>query len=498
VQRPRPDTATQYRAAEPRPGRRGLDGSSIDELEAQRLAAVRACGIVPGERNEAFDALAQVASTVLDAPIALVSVVDETQQWFAARVGLEAPSTGRDVSFCAFAIRRPTELFVVPDARADDRFRDNGLVTGPPHIRFYAGAPIRDPDGVALGSLCVIDTVPRPGGLSPEQEQVLRLLAIQVEQQLELLRFTAALDRATAALSQSEQQLDADRRFLDAALASLTEGVVACDAAGRLTIFNAAAERLHGLPADADVPAERWSDHYAIHEADGVTPLPVDRLPLLRALAGEEVRDVEVVIAPHGRPSALISCDATAFHDQDGSLLGAVVTMRDITERRRSEIALRHTADHDGLTGLPNRARFDRRLEAALASDGWHRLGVCFVDLNDFKRINDDLGHPTGDQVLVAVAGRLDQVVKATDTVARYGGDEFVVLVEDVASEDLPRIAERLREALQPPIRVGRRALPTSAAIGTAHAGADDLTDGRALLRRADQRMYDDKPRATR
>jgi diguanylate cyclase (GGDEF)-like protein len=205
-----------------------------------------------------------------------------------------------------------------------------------------------------------------------------------------------------------------------------------------------------------------------------------------------------VVIAPHGRPSALISCDATAFHDQDGTLLGAVVTMRDITERRRSEIALRHTADHDGLTGLPNRARFDRRLEAALASDGWHRLGVCFVDLNDFKRINDDLGHPTGDQVLVAVAGRLDQVVKATDTVARYGGDEFVVLVEDVGSEDLPRIAERLRAALQPPIRVGRRALPTSAAIGIAHAGEDDLTDGRALLRRADQRMYDDKPRAAR
>lgn len=469
------------------------DPRRADDAEALRLAAVRACGLTPGNSNAAFDGIVDIAATMLRAPIALVSIVDDTQQWFAARVGLAAPSTGRDVSFCSFAIETLDELFIVPDAREDERFRDNALVTGPPHIRFYAGAPIRSSDGHGLGSLCVIDTVPRPD-LSDTERRVLGLLAHQVEQQLALVRSTAALERATTALRRGEDELTAERRFLSAALASLTEGIVACDAEGGLTFFNAVAERMHGLPAETGLPPERWSERYDLYEPDGVTPLPLERLPLLRALAGGPVRDDEIVIAAEGRAPRLVSCSGQAFHGSDGELLGAVVTMRDVTERRRSEAALRHAAEHDLMTGLPNRAVFSQRLASALADDGWRRTAVCFIDLNDFKRINDEHGHPVGDQVLVAVAGRLDQTVKETDTVARYGGDEFIVLLQDVSAQDLPAIVDRLHGALVAPLRIGRHLVPVAAAIGTVHAGELQLRDERSLLRAADQDMYAHKP----
>jgi diguanylate cyclase (GGDEF)-like protein len=470
-----------------------MDPAEAAAHEALRLAAVRGCGLSPGSANEAFDGIVELAATTLRAPIALVSIVDDAQQWFAARVGLAAPSTGRDVSFCSFAIETLDELFVVPDAREDERFRDNALVTGEPHIRFYAGAPLRTADGFGLGSLCVIDTVPRPG-LTGEEERVLQLLARQVEKQIELVRYTDELDRTTAELARGTSELEAERGFFSAALSNLAEGIVACDAEGRLTFLNAVAEQLHGRTADPTLDPDAWTEAYDIYEADGSTRLHHDRLPLLRALAGEQVRDEEVVVAPHDRPATLISCNGQAFHGKDGALLGAVVTMRDVTERRRHEAALRHSAEHDLLTGLPNRSLFSTRLEAALAGEGWRRTAVCFLDLNGFKQVNDDLGHTVGDQVLAAAAGRLAQAVKGTDTVARYGGDEFVVLLTDVEEADLPPIVDRLRNALTSPLRIGAQRILATAAVGAVHAGAEDLRDERTLLRRADQRMYTDKP----
>lgn len=467
---------------------------AADRTEAQRLDAVRACGLSPGRSNPAFDGIAEVAATTLRAPIALVSIVDEAEQWFAARVGLAAASTPRDVSFCAFAIQHPEQVFVVPDAHLDVRFRDNALVTGEPHIRFYAGAPIRSEDGLGLGSLCIIDTVPRPDGLSPEDRRVLELLARQVEQQLELLRYAAALDRTTAALARRERALDNERGFLSAALGNLAEGVVACDADGHLTVFNAATERMHGLPADTELEPSEWTEHYNLYEPDGSTPLPPERLPLLRALAGEEVRDQDVVIAPRGGPPVLVSCSGQAFHSPDGKLLGAVVTMQDVTERRRYEEHLRHSAEHDPLTGLANRASLDRRLADALAGAGWDRTALCFVDLNGFKQVNDELGHVVGDRVLAAVASRLERAVKASDTVARYGGDEFVLLLEDVSESAVAAVTARVHEVLREPLRIGRRTITVGAAVGHVHAGAAHIRDGNTLLRLADRGMYAQKP----
>jgi anti-sigma regulatory factor (Ser/Thr protein kinase) len=153
--------------------------------EAGRLNALRQYRILDTDPEQAFDDLTLIASQICGTPIALISLVDEDRQWFKSRVGLEARETSRSVSFCAHAIRQQG-VFSVADALNDARFRDNPLVQGDPHIRFYAGAPITTQDGFALGTLCVIDYVPRK--LTDDQNHALQALERQVAAQLELRR----------------------------------------------------------------------------------------------------------------------------------------------------------------------------------------------------------------------------------------------------------------------------------------------------------------------
>jgi signal transduction histidine kinase/ActR/RegA family two-component response regulator len=154
------------------------------DREAERLAALRKYEILDTAPEPAFDDLVRLASQIMRAPIALVSLVDADRQFFKAEVGLGVRETGRDVSFCAHSLPDPSSLLVVPDATRDHRFHDNPLVTGGPRIRFYAGTPLVDADGHALGTLCVIDRQPRtPTG---EQLEALATLGRQVVRLLEL------------------------------------------------------------------------------------------------------------------------------------------------------------------------------------------------------------------------------------------------------------------------------------------------------------------------
>ncbi len=158
--------------------------------EAGRLKALRNYRILDTDPEQAFDDLTLLASQVCGTPIALISLVDENRQWFKSRVGVQEHETSRSVSFCAHAIQQPG-LFIVSDTLTDARFRDNPLVRDDPHIRFYAGAPLVTRDGDALGTLCVIDRLPRT--LTDGQKDALEALQRQAEAQLELRRNLAEL-----------------------------------------------------------------------------------------------------------------------------------------------------------------------------------------------------------------------------------------------------------------------------------------------------------------
>jgi GAF domain-containing protein len=161
--------------------------------EAERLAALKAYHVLDTETEQSYDDITTLAAHICNAPTAMISLVDEVRQWFKSKVGADRQQTSRDVAFCAHAIRQ-NKPFTVPDATKDRRFADNALVTGEPHIRFYAGIPLINPEGLALGTLCVVDHHPRR--LTAEQQKALQALSRQVMALLELRRVSTHLAKA--------------------------------------------------------------------------------------------------------------------------------------------------------------------------------------------------------------------------------------------------------------------------------------------------------------
>jgi GAF domain-containing protein len=162
--------------------------------EGDRLKALADYHIMDSAPEQAFDDLVVLASQICGCPIATVTLVDETRQWFKARIGVESTETPREQSFCAHALLEPENLMVVPDATRDKRFYDNPLVTKDPNIRFYAGAPLLTPAGMPLGTICVIDRKPRE--FLVEQRKALLALGRQTSHMLELRRISRELARA--------------------------------------------------------------------------------------------------------------------------------------------------------------------------------------------------------------------------------------------------------------------------------------------------------------
>ncbi len=183
----------------------------LPKNEKQRLKVLWQYSVLDTMPEEIFDDLTELAARICEAPVAMITLVDEDRQWFKAKVGVSINETSRDISFCAHAITQPG-LFIVPDATRDERFAKNPLVKSDPKVRFYAGAPLVSPDGYALGTLCVIDKVPRE--LRPEQKQALRILARHVVSQLELRRRSNELADARQEKEQIQKHLKQAREDL--------------------------------------------------------------------------------------------------------------------------------------------------------------------------------------------------------------------------------------------------------------------------------------------
>ncbi|MEX8514898.1 diguanylate cyclase [Leptothrix ochracea] len=180
-------------------------------------------------------------------------------------------------------------------------------------------------------------------------------------------------------------------------------------------------------------------------------------------------------------------------HASDGRPLGLRANDRDITQLKHAEQLAQSLAHADALTGLPNRRMLMEHLtQNLLRAQRFHRpLGLIFIDLNDFKRVNDQWGHDTGDELLRQVAQRLCQCVRASDTVARLGGDEFVILLTELShADDATRVADKILQAFVEPVRLGEHALIVTMSMGITLPDTKHRQDPREVMAQADQAMY--------
>lgn len=314
--------------------------------EDQRLQSVRAYEVLDTPPELEFDALTRIAAHTFNTPMAVVALMDTDRLWFKSRIGLDVPQLDRQIAFCSHTILNPDAVLVMPDLKQDPRFEEHVLVHEAPHLRFYAGAPIVDAQGLVLGTLAVLDTQPRV--FSTEQESALQDLAT------------------------------------------------------------------------------------------------------------------------------------------------LVMTALDSRKRARQ---LAHMAMTDYLTGLSNRALFERALEAEMAHamrTGEHFTVLC-MDLDGFKEVNDGFGHAAGDEVLREVSRRLAQQVRVGDVLARFGGDEFGIVMRHGAKDSAQILAKRIVRAVSAPITLSSGdEIGVGISVGMA-AYSDDVESVHKLLAQADQALYQAK-----
>jgi GAF domain-containing protein len=187
-------------------------GVSPLTMEAARVAALDRYAILDSEPEEAFDDLVILASHICRTPIAMLSLVDDHRQWFKSKVGVEVRETPKESSICVHAIQQQ-DLFIVPDTHQDPRFRENPLVIGEPRIRFYAGAPLINEDGYALGTLCVVDRDAR--SLDDDQKEALKALGRLALRQMELRRNLQLLKEALNDRTREEHAREAEIKRLE-------------------------------------------------------------------------------------------------------------------------------------------------------------------------------------------------------------------------------------------------------------------------------------------
>ncbi|MEE4637694.1 MAG: PAS domain-containing protein [Wenzhouxiangella sp.] len=299
-------------------------------------------------------------------------------------------------------------------------------------------------------------------------------------------------DRRQAELAAREAQ-----KLLQAALESSPSGIIIANASDGSTRFSNEAVRnwlgtvpnLGGIAGGGSDELPGWQ----VLRPDG-TPMPEEELPLQRALHhGEVVSGNEAIIQHADGRQRWLSISAAPIEDEFGQIGAGIVVFSDISEQKAAQAELRHRAHYDALTGLPNRVLLADRLEQAMqrARRTGQLLAVAFIDLDEFKPINDIHGHAVGDQLLIRLSRRMRHTLREVDTLARLGGDEFVAVLSDLqVTEDGQVLLERLIQELSRPVELGGLSLRVTGSIGMTFYPQEDELDADQLLRQADQAMY--------
>ncbi|BAL88608.1 putative multi-sensor signal transduction histidine kinase [Actinoplanes missouriensis 431] len=301
------------------------------ERERRRLAALHEYHLLDAPADDELEAVVRVAAAVAGVPTATLNLIDEHRQCQLTTVGFPGADSPRSDSMCAIRFEAG-EFMYTPDASRDPTYRTNPWVTGDrAGVRLYGSAPLITPDGYALGSLCVFHD--EPGTLDAVQVARLRDLASVILALFERRR-QARINRELAVIAEARQ------RWTDTLLETIDVAVVAADQSGRLTVFNRAAREWHGLDADPTLDPHEFADRYQLYTTDGVTLLPPAQLPLLRALRDGTVENAELIIKRSGATPIHATVSGRALVAPDGTPMGAVVAMTDVTSDRAQQRAI--------------------------------------------------------------------------------------------------------------------------------------------------------------
>lgn len=280
-----------------------------------------------------------------------------------------------------------------------------------------------------------------------------------------------------------QRELAQQRRLLEEVLTRMPSAIVVTDTAGAVTFVNPTATRITGLRAGSDA---RALDKLALRDLNGA---PVT-LAVATHGAGTHLKKAELELVREDGERRRVLVDVQPLAEQIPGASGVLLEVRDITDQRQYEEHLHHLASHDVLTGLPNRLMYQQRLAAA-ANSG-RPYAVMLIDLDEFKAVNDTLGHDAGDELLQGVARRLRQHAGDGTTVARLGGDEFAVLVPGADETAAAAVAAELTASFTEPFDLTTGPLPCRGTVGFAVAGPGE--SARDALGRADMAMYARKP----
>ena len=582
------------------------DSPQVDSAEKERLGRLDQYRLLRTPPEAAFDDIAKLAADLFGAPVAFLCLTEADCHWFKARVGFDLEEVPRSISFCDYTLKG-SDVMVVPDASRDARFADNPLVTGPFHIRFYAGFTLRDADGFALGTLAVVDVVPRQ--ITAQQKVFLRRLASIALDRMELKKVKAALQQTIAATEAARQDAVSGRAELRQVIECLPQAIVLLDELNRLILWNRNYEKMFPDLAEHFKPGESLETIHRVFLRKGLHPRKMspaeeeewlrnrmERLNREGTIYGESRADGRLIRydqhpTPDGKkvyvrtdvtddrnaaesfrllfennpvPMWVVERSTLKFIDvnaaavehygytreqflnmtsldirpagehqraledarnnfsldsgaadwthrkADGSEIlvasyarpikyngteAAIVSVIDITERRKQDARIQYLVEHDTLTDLPNRRLFFDLLKGSLArkSSNPHYTAVILVDVDDFKRVNDTLGHQVGDNLIVAVANRLEECIGDRGVVARLGGDEFVVLLPVLAGPEAAQaVAVELIDAFRRPLIIPGHSILTKISAGIS-LGLGDAVDASTLMLHADLALYQAK-----
>ncbi len=460
------------------------------EKERKRLLAVEALDLFASESNPAYREAVYLAAMICKTPVSLVTVLGESRQHFQAKLGTDISDVPKDESFCVHAIRQ-RELFIVPDTLLDTRFCNLPLVSHAPRVRFYAGMPVFTPEGHAVGTLCVLDTVPRE--LAEDQKTALAILGRQVASLFQERQRVLSLEVTLTEKETIEKELRSSNALFQTFMDNSPLIGYMKDSSGRIIYYN-----------------RSFAQHFQISGQDWIGKTEYDVFPADVALKLSAIDNailqndqLSVLETSTPAPNGTITEWRTykfAFVNASGDRFLAALCHEITTEKNAiHEVERYHlellTANKkllllswtDPLTGCCNRRRFDECFSEELASLDRRNpgLSVLLVDIDHFKTVNDTFGHDMGDRVLCHVAACLQQGVREADLVCRYGGEEFAILLPHTAADQALLLAGRLRLA----VAETWDGCSVTISIGVATA-SPAVCDAATMLRKADEALY--------